>query len=202
MQRPNNFGNPRVNTHWGGVEMKCKFSFVLWFFLFSLFASCNLDDDSDLKTVVDCPAEIAARAFRFAELYEDSDTVYEWGGQSPLRSAIAIDCSGLVIMCYKYAMVDTKYSLLLSDMSANYMYENAASIVPLEKMRKGDLIFMGEADSSKVTHIALFDCKKDDNIYFIDSTEKEENNINGVTRRFYESDDDRFKAFGVIKLQY
>lgn len=182
--------------------MKCKFSFVLCAFIFSLFVSCNLDNDSDLKTVVDCPAEIAARAFRFAELYEDSDTVYEWGGQSPLRSAIAIDCSGLVIMCYKYAMVDTKYSLLLSDMSASYMYENAASIVPLEKMRKGDLIFMGETDSPKVTHIALFDCEKDGHVYFIDSTEKEENNINGVTRRFYKSNDDRFKAFGVMRVEY
>ena len=184
----------------GGVKMKCKFSFFLCAFLFSLFASCNIDDNSDLKIVVDCPAEIAARAFRFAELYEDSETIYEWGGQSPLRSAIAIDCSGLVIMCYKYAMVDTKYSLLLSDMSAGYMYENAASIVPLEKMRKGDLIFMGEEDSQKVTHIALFDCKEDGNVYFIDSTEKE--NISGVSRRSYESDDKRFKSFGVMKLQY
>ena len=183
--------------------MKCKYYFVLCTFLFSLFVSCNLDDDSDLKIVVDCPMEIAARAFRFAELYEDSDTIYELGGQSPVRS-IAIDCSGLVIMCYKYAMVDTKYSLLLPDMSANYMYENVASIVPLEKMRKGDLIFMGEADSPKVTHIALFDCKEDGNVYFIDSTEKEEENkkINGVSRRFYKSDDKRFKAFGVMKLQY
>ena len=180
--------------------MKCKFYFVLCAFLFSLFASCNLDDNSDLKIVVDCPAEIAARAFRFAELYEDSETIYEWGGQSPLRS-IAIDCSGLVIMCYKYAMVDTKYSLLLPDMSANYMYENAASIVPLEKMRQGDLIFMGEEGSENVTHIALFDCKDGNgNVYFIDSTEKE--NISGVSRRFYESNDKRFKSFGVMKLQY
>lgn len=179
--------------------MKCKFSFVLCAFLFSLFASCNLDDDSDLKIVVDCPAEIAERAFRFAELYKDSETIYEWGGQSPLRS-IAIDCSGLVIMCYKYAMVDTKYSLLLSDMSANYMYENAASIIPLKKMRRGDLIFMGEEDSPKVTHIALFDCEKDGNVYFIDSTEKE--NISGVSRRFYKSGDKRFKAFGVMRVEY
>ena len=189
----------RLFFFWGGVKMKCKFSFFLCAFLFSLFASCNIDDNSDLKIVVDCPMEIAARAFRFAELYEDSDTIYELGGQSPVRS-IAIDCSGLVIMCYKYAMVDTKYSLLLPDMSANYMYENIASIVPLEKMRKGDLVFMGEADSPKVTHIALFDCKEDGNVYFIDSTEKE--NISGVSRRFYESNDKRFKSFGVMKLQY
>lgn len=169
-------------------------------FLFAFFASCTFNDDSDSKTVVDCPADIAARAFRFSELYKDSDTVYELGGQSPVRSAIAIDCSGLVVMCYKYAMVDTKYSLLLSDMAVGYMYENAASIVPLEKMRRGDLIFMGEADSLKVTHIALFDCVENDCVYFIDATKKDD--INGVTRRFYGADNARFKAFGVMKIQY
>ena len=117
-----------------------------------------------------------------------------------MRSAIAIDCSGLVIMCYKYAMVDTKYSLLLPDMSSSYIYENSSSIIPLEKMRKGDLIFMGEADSSKITHIALFDCVENERVYFIDSTEK--NDVNGVTRRFYEVGDARFKAFGIMKVQY
>lgn len=182
------------------------------FISIAFFASCTFYDDSDSKitatlenisyskTIIDCPSDIAARAFRFAELYKDSDTVYEWGGQDPVRSAIAIDCSGLVIMCYKYAMVDTKYSLLLSDMTADSMYESAASIIPLDKMRQGDLIFMGEADSSKVTHIALFDCVENECVYFIDATEKDD--ISGVTRRFYQSDDMRFKAFGVMKVQY
>lgn len=169
-------------------------------FLLAFLASCTFNDDSDSKIVVDCPADIAARAFRFAELYEKSDTVYELGGQDPVRSAIAIDCSGLVVMCYKYAMVDTKYSLILSDMTATYMYENAASIVPLEEMRQGDLIFMGEADSSRVTHIALFDCMENDCVYFIDATEKD--GISGVTRRFYGVGDARFKAFGVMRVQY
>ena len=169
------------------------------FVIFALFSSCTCNDDSDSKNIVDCPDDIAERAFRFAELYKDSDTIYELGGQSPVRSAIAIDCSGLVVMCYKYAMVDTKYSLLLSDMSAGYMYENAASIVPLEKMRRGDLIFMGEATSSKVTHIALFDCVENDCVYFIDATEKDD--ISGVTKRFYGVGDARFKAFGVMRVR-
>lgn len=168
-------------------------------FLLELLASCTFNDDSDSKTVADCPAEIAARAFRFAELYRDSDTVYELGGQSPVRSAIAIDCSGLVVMCYKYAIVDTKYSLLAPDLAVLDFYKKSSSIVPLEKIRRGDLIFMGsETDPLDISHIALFDCIKNDNIYFIDST----NLTNTVSRRSYSKDNPKFKAFGVIKLQY
>ena len=80
------------------------------------------------------------------------------------------------------------------------MYENAATIVPLEEIRQGDLIFMGAANSSKVTHIALFDCVENDCVYFIDATEKYD--ISGVTRRFYGVSDARFKAFGVMRVQY
>ena len=172
----------------------------LFLFAFSFISCAFNDNSSDNFTVIDCPAEIAARAFRFSELYKDSETVYGLGGQSPVRSAISIDCSGLVIMCYKYAMVDTRYSLLVSDMTAAYMYKNASSSVTLDKMRQGDLIFMGEANSSAVSHISIFDCVENGNIYFIDSTEK--GDINGVARRYYAVDDSRFKAFGIMKIQY
>ena len=119
-----------------------------------------------------------------------------------MRSVPMIDCSGLVVMCYKYALVDTQYSLLLDDMSAAYMYENASRLIPLEQARKGDLVFMGEPGSSNISHIALFDEKKDGMIFFIDSTEKEEEGINGVSRRSYPENDERVKAFGVMLLQY
>ena len=174
---------------------------ILFLLIFSL-VSCNHNDvpiDESEWTVVCCPAEIANRAFSFAELYEAADTIYEWGGQDPVRSAIGIDCSGLVVMCYKYALVDTRYSLILPDMSSGYIYQNAANIVPVSGIRKGDLIFMGEKDSLSVTHIALFDRMENGRIYFIDSTEKDD--INGVTRRFYDADDARFKAFGQMKLK-
>ena len=186
--------------------------FVPFVLLLFVFLSCNqggvsdagnmgdgTENHSDKVNVIDCPADIAARAFCFAELYRDSDTTYEWGGQDPVRSVIGIDCSGLVIMCYKYALVDTQYSLLVSDMTAGYMYQNAATIVSCSSARKGDLIFMGEPDSSSVTHIALFDRLENGKIYFIDSTEKE--NISGVTARFYEASDSRFKAYGYMKLR-
>lgn len=96
-------------------------------------------------------------------------------------------------------MEGTGYSLLLPDMNSAYMYENAAEIVPLEKLRRGDLIFMGEEDSGAVSHIALFDRAECSAIYFIDSTEKP--GINGVTRRSYPAGDLRFKAFGIMKVK-
>ena len=167
-----------------------------------LSISCNPSGDTTGDRITACPDDIAQRAFRFAELYETSGAEYEFGGQSPLRSVPMIDCSGLVVMCYKYALVDTQYSLLLDDMSAAYMYENASRLIPLEQARKGDLVFMGESGSSNISHIALFDEEKDGMIFFIDSTEKEEDGISGVSRRSYSVDDGRFKAFGVMLLQY
>lgn len=171
-----------------------------------LFFSCQYETPYNY-TEIDTPAEIAERAFNFAELYEQSETVYVLGGQDPARSAIKIDCSGLIIMSYKYALVDTKYQLLENDMTANYMYQNASTIIKKEQLRKGDLIFMGEADSDKVTHIAVFEKSENGIIYFIDSTQKDTDgdgvdDINGVTRRNYSENDKRFKAFGIMRIKY
>lgn len=139
-------------------------------FLFLLLISCkNEIEEKPSFTEIDAPAEIAERAYSFAELYEQSDTEYHLGGQDPVR-AIQIDCFGLIIMCYKYALVDTKYQLLVSDMTANYMYTNASTHIDRADLKKGNLIFMGEADSDSVTHIALFDKLENGRIYFIDST--------------------------------
>ena len=97
-----------------------------------LFFSCELFFETEFTsnylnfTFIDAPDDIAQRAFKFAQLYEQEDTVYEWGGQEPLRQAIGIDCSGLVVMCYKYAMVDTVYELLSSDMTAQNIYDYAS----------------------------------------------------------------------------
>ena len=180
----------------------------LFLLIFStlLFFSCQHETPYDF-TEIDTPAEIAERAFKFAELYEQSETIYGLGGQDPVLSAIKIDCSGLIIMSYKYAIVDTKYQLLKNDMTANYMYQNASTIIKKSNIRKGDLIFMGEADSDKITHIAVFDKLENGIIYFIDSTQKDTNgdgvyDINGVTRRNYSESDKRFKAFGIMRLKY
>lgn len=164
---------------------------------FVFLTGCQLSPTEKEYKIIACSQEIKTRAFRFAELYRDSDTEYELGGQSPVRT-IKIDCSGLVIMCYKYALVDTKYSLLKSDMSANYIYKNAAEITATPE--KGDLIFMGEEGTKSVTHIAIYDHEENGEIYFIDSTDN--GIVNGVTERHYEKNNEKFKAFGVMKLKF
>lgn len=181
---------------WQAVKKILKSALlVLSFFIISC-AENNADPDDDF-TITTATNEIKARAFEFAKLYSESETEYEWGGQSPLR-AIKIDCSGLVIMCYKYALVDTKYSLLKSDMTASYMHENASE--PTNNPEQGDLIFMGEAGTDKITHIAIFDKEENDEIYFIDSTDN--GIVNGVSERHYVKTDEKFKAFGSMKLKY
>ena len=167
-----------------------------------LFVSCNNRENN--FTEIDCPDEICARAFKFAELYKETGMQYELGGQSPLRSA-GIDCSGLVVMCYKYALVDTKYRLLFGDASVNAIYTNYST--PTKSPRRGDLIFMGKAGTPSVTHIAIFDKIENEKVYFIDSTQKDDNNdgvyeINGVTARNYEKNDGRIKAYGKMRLAY
>lgn len=174
---------------------KLLFLFVMGFVFFT---GCQLSPAEKEYEVITCSQEIKTRAFRFAELYRDSDTEYELGGQSPAWAAIKIDCSGLVIMCYKYALVDTKYELLEFDMTANYMYQNAAEITTAPE--KGDLIFMGEIGTNAVTHIAIYDREENGEIYFIDSTDN--GVVNGVTERHYEKNNEKFKAFGVMKLKF
>lgn len=92
--------------------------------------------------IVDAPDRICEAAYQFAKLYEEAETEYAWGGQDPLR-AIQMDCSGLVVMCYKYALVDTKYSLLASDMTAAYMHESAATPIEKKDLKRGESHFYG-----------------------------------------------------------
>jgi hypothetical protein len=155
------------------------------------------DNKPHPANVIDCPEEIANRAFDFAVLYSKADTEYVWGGQDPLR-AIQLDCSGLVIRCYQYALEGTEYKLLLPDMASSYMCESASTHVLLEDMRHGDLLFMGDKGKGKtVNHIAIFDCIEDGRIYFIDCT----NTVNKVSRRSYPVDDTHFKYFGMMLVK-
>lgn len=184
---------------WNRIGMK-----IVFIFFSVILSACKTPQEG--YSEINAPAEIAERAFRFAELYEEADTEYDLGGQDAVRSAIKIDCSGLVIMSYKYALVDTKYQLLESDMTAAYMYDHCTH-TSKEQARKGDLIFMGETDSTSITHIALFEKAENGNIYFIDSTLKDTDgdgvdDINGVTRRFYSETDKRLKSYGIMRLKY
>ena len=67
-------------------------------------------------------------------------------------------------------------------------------------------IFEGRNGVSKTRNI-LLEAAKGEIIYFIDSTQKDINgdginDINGVTRRQYNNNDKRFKAFGKMRLMY
>ena len=152
---------------------------------------------SNQSNITNCPSPIAKSAFEYAKLYVASDTVYKLGAQDPLRS-IQIDCSGLVIMCYKYALKNTGYSLVQSDMSSSYMYEHAS--IKTTTPRRGDLIFMGVSNSSKITHVAIFDRFEGDQVYFIDSTSV--GRTTGVSERHYSRNDKRNNSYGIMKLKY
>lgn len=183
------------------IKMKKLYIQIIWIFL---LYSCTYNSQSKIYEY-EASSEISERAFAFAELYKDAETEYFFGGQDPLRSVIKMDCSGLVIMSYKYALVDTGLRLIQNDMTANYMAQNASNSVSLSQMRKGDLLFMGDADSQKITHIALFEYSDEEYIYFIDCTQKDINNdgvddINGVSKRAYLKNDKRFKKFGRMKV--
>jgi hypothetical protein len=170
-------------------------SWIIFLFIFcSLFISCDHSNPS--VELEPCPSDIAQQALEYAIEYSSADTEYEWGGQDLLR-AIKIDCSGLVVNCYKYAVAGTSYELPFYDTAVINFYNEWS--VPTVNPRPGDLIFMGE-DSSNPTHMGLFVKKKDGNIYFIDSTLKPEDGINGVSERYYPENDGRFLSSGIIKL--
>ena len=188
----------------------------LWFLLGAIafiFSSCGeladalreeKESGQEKKNVTECPVEIRERAFHFAELYENADTYYKYGGQDPLRS-IGIDCSGLVVMSYKYAITDTKYGLMEADMSSAYM-ESHASKKTTSPM-KGDLIFMGKRNTSRITHVAIFEKIENGMVWFIDSTEYDSDgdgivDISGVSRRSYPVCEKKIKSYGTMKLRY
>lgn len=162
---------------------------------------CQQVDSVSIVQMIPAPEAVKNRAFEFAVLYEQSDTEYEWGGQDALR-AIQLDCSWLVVMCYKYALVDTAYTLLFDDSTANDMYQKYS--IQTQEPQKGDLVFMGETDTDAITHIALFEKQEGGNVYFIDATEKDSDgddviDIDGVTRRSYPVGDERIKSYGIMK---
>ena len=158
--------------------------------------SDNSSENSDYKTTVSdkIPTSIKERVVYYATLYRDSDTEYKYGGQDPLRS-IKVDCSGLIIRCYQYALEGTEYELLRNDMSSSYIYESASNYVT--EPEPGDLVFMGDTNSSKINHIGIFTKKIGNTIYFIDSTEY----AHGVSEHSYDINNSKIKSFGEMKLK-
>ena len=193
------------------MDMKHRQNRQLIFLLLSLFlmfTSCTITLDfgynsrpapakSNNGPIIECPEEIAAQAFGYAKQYAAADTEYGYGKQDPLR-AIKIDCSGLVIMCYTYALRGSGYTLIEPDMASAYMYEHA--VIFTTTPRRGDLIFMGDdSDDPSIFHIAIFDRFEGDQVYFIDSTSQ--GKINGVSERHYARTNKKIKAYGIMKLR-
>lgn len=181
-----------------------KKSLLFFGLVILIFPSCSFEFLTGIRyvtssfTTIDCPTEIISRAFKFAELYEKEDTVYEWGGEDPLRNTIGIDCSGLVIMCYKYAMVDTEYKLLNEDMTAQNIHDYASTKKSVGTVQKGDLVFIGPEGSKEITHIGFFQKYEDNIVYILDSS----SDSNGVHYNTYSVDSKKIKGYGRMRVKY
>jgi hypothetical protein len=161
-----------------------------------ILAACKMITKNDI--LIECPSDIADKALSYAHEYADADTEYEWGGQDLLRS-IKIDCSGLVVNCYSYAIAGTDYYLPFRDASVIDFYNKWT--IQIDNPRPGDLIFMGD-NKNYPTHMSIFEKNENGNIYFIDSTYKHDDEINGATERYYSEKDSRFLSYGALLLNY
>lgn len=192
--------------------------------LSSLLFSCSMGNSEQenipatkepIEAVKPATPGIKNFALGFAKLYASRETEFVIGAQGSLRSAITpptsieinkkpiqLDCSGFVVMCYKYACVDTKYSLLANDMSVGTMYNDYTE--PTDNPQPGDLVFMGSGYN--ITHVGIFVEEKDGKIYFFDCTKKDAEGgapaVNGVSMRSYQKNDKKIKDFGVMKIKY
>ena len=140
---------------------------------------------------------IGDKVYKYAQEYTTKDTLYVKGGQGKSKS-IQIDCSGLVINCYKEALKGSNYSLPFNDTSAYYLYSKYSE--PTSKPERGDLIFMNYGWGD-VDHVGIFDEIKDGKVYFIDATLNNTNkNGQSVNRRSYPVNDYRVVSYGKMKL--
>ncbi|HQL04320.1 MAG TPA: NlpC/P60 family protein [Treponemataceae bacterium] len=173
-------------------------------FLFAgilMFSACSIHPIPADKVITE---ELAVRekAYQTALLYLEADTEYAWGGQDPLRT-IQLDCSGLVVMCYTYAVEDSIFSLPFYDAASYDLYLKYST--PTDDPVRGDVIFMGDTETSTVNHVAVFEKEENNIIYFIDSTRRDLDGdgiyeVDGVTRRSYHKDRSPIIGFGLINL--
>jgi cell wall-associated NlpC family hydrolase len=115
---------------------------------------------------------------------------YEWGGQDHYSSK-GIDCSGLVVNCYREALYSTQYVLPYSDATAADLRSRYS--LSVEQPQRGDLVFMGAPDSASVTHIAIMDRIESQRVYFIDASTS--GDYDGVEYRSYSLDNPKIKGF-------
>ena len=135
---------------------------------------------------------IRSKALEYAKWYCKVDTQYAWGGKDKIK-ALKVDCSGMVINCYEYAVENTKYKLPFNDTTAANLHSTFS--IHTDTPQPGDMIFLGETNSSKISHIGIFVKKSGSTIYFIDATDGK-----GVSQRSYDKSNSKIKGYGQIKL--
>jgi len=160
-----------------------------------IFTGCDLMGN---LFPIEAPVEVREKALEYARKYIELNAEYWWGKQDPLPRTIFVDCSGLVINCYQYACEDFGYRLLFND-TTSYGLLNYTIPLSQNTLTPGDLLFMG--DGGVVSHVAMFVDKDGTKITFIDSTYKPEENINGVSERYYAKDDPRFISYGRMVIR-
>ena len=156
------------------------------------------DKGNNNKKVNVLPVSIGEKVLEAAREYTKLDTQYVVGGQDMSRS-IQIDCSGLVINCYKEALMGTNYSLPFKDTTAYNLYVKYSD--PTGDPKPGDLIFMSYSSWGNIDHVGIFECFKGDDVYFIDATlNKYNKNGKSVNRRSYPINDNRVISYGKMRL--
>ncbi|MBA7625608.1 hypothetical protein ES703_33040 [subsurface metagenome] len=139
--------------------------------------------------LIETPGEIRKKAWEEAEQYIGME--YEWGGQD-FYDRKGIDCSGLIVNCYRAAVTGTGYEVTFEDASVSDLLFSYTKQVDTPEI--GDVIFMGEED---ITHIAIFEKIEDNQVYFIDAY-----SVSGVVeRRNYALDHHKIKRFGRILVK-
>jgi hypothetical protein len=151
------------------------------------------------RGVVLCPEDVALRAEENARAYCAADTRYLWGAQDQpgAPAPLNIDCSGLVVNCFRAAAREAGYGLPFADASVEDFLEQYS--VPIRNPRRGDVVFMG-APRQYPTHMGIFAGRDAGRIWFIDSTIKPEEQVDGVSLRSYPENDPRFLSFGRMLL--
>jgi len=175
-------------------------NFSLFFIIVLLACSCATSNSGVLYSVSECPSNIRERVVFYAEEYARKDTLFKLGSRDLLEKEgiLEIDCSGLIVRVYQYAVKNTKYSLLFEDTNVSSFYSYFT--IPVATPTPGDLIFMG-TNTVYPTHISIFIKMDNENIYFIDSTYKEDEGIDGVTLRYYKKDDPKFLQFARLLIR-
>ena len=143
--------------------------------------------------------KIGNAVYKNAEQYLNENTIYKQTGKGIIKDITYIDCSGLVIACYKKALEGTKYTLPFTDASSQSLY--TSYVTPTTKPNKGDVIFMSYIDDCTVSHVGIVGEIKGDIVYFIDATPNEENKSGkAVNIRHYKTDDEKIIGYGIMKL--